>query len=77
MVGDVPHVHGIGGGTANQLEVLAKIHEEKEARRVVQVADLVGQRGNLFHIALGRCRGNHDRVPRKVDGLGTIEERVV
>ena len=77
VVGDVSHIHGIGRRTGHQLQVLAQVHKEKEARRVIQVADLVGQRGNFLYIALGRCRGDHDRVPGKVDRLGAVEQRVI
>ena len=76
-LGDLGHVDRAVLRARHHLDVVVHLDQDKERGRIVQIANLVRQGGDLFGIRVRAYGGDRDRVPFDVDHLDPLEEFLV
>ena len=76
-VGDLSHIHAIRSGTGDHLNVRTKVHQEEKPVRVEQVAQFVGEGGDLLHAGRGGSLRDEDALTVDVERFDFFHQPVV
>jgi len=75
--GDGRYIQGIGRATCDKLDVAIELHQHEDRRWLVQLAQLVGQRGDLVHRRARDGGRQQDGVPLDHVRLGAFQQALV